>query len=296
MPGPRDGVRAASAGAARYAQAMLTLPEPILVVGLFPPERASLLELLESLTTDDFERPTIAGDWTVKDIAAHLVADDLGRVSSRRDGYRRPWDPSTEPLKSYIDRQNAEWVTAMSRLSPPVIRSLLEFGAAETQRLFESLDPFALGPAVDWSGPEPAPVWLDLAREFTERWHHQQQIRDAVGAPILDDPSFLRPVLATFAFSLPMAYRGIETRSGARVQLTVEGPSGGDWTVIREDAGWTLRVGAADTPGALVSMDEDTAWRMYVRALPSDEVERRSPVVGDAPLARVLFDAFALVS
>lgn len=184
----------------------------------------------------------------------------------------------------------------MSRLSPPVIRSLLEFGGAETQRLFESLDPFALGPAVDWSGPEPAPVWLDLAREFTERWHHQQQIRDAVGAPILDDPSFLRSVLATFAFSLPMAYRGIETRSGARVQLTVEGPSGGDWTVIREDAGWTLRVGAADTPGALVSMDEDTAWRMYVRALPSDEVERRSPVVGDAPLARVLFDAFALVS
>lgn len=60
MPGPRDGVRAASAGAARYAQAMLTSPEPILVVHLFPPERASLLELLESLTTDDFERPTIA--------------------------------------------------------------------------------------------------------------------------------------------------------------------------------------------------------------------------------------------
>jgi len=95
---------------------MLTSPEPILVGGLFPPERAALLGLLDSLTADDFERPTIAGDWTVKDIAGHLVADDLGRVSSQRDGHRRPWDPSIEPLRSYIDRRNAEWVTAMSRL------------------------------------------------------------------------------------------------------------------------------------------------------------------------------------
>ena len=281
---------------AGYSQAMLTSPEPILVVGLFPPERAALLGLLHSLTADDFERPTIAGDWTVKDIAGHLIADDLGRVSSQRDGYRRRWDPSIEPLRSYIDRRNAEWVTAMGRLSPRVIRSLLEFSGAETQALFESLDPFAVGPSVDWAGPEPGPVWLDLARELTERWHHQQQIRDAVGVPILDDPSLLGPVLATFAFALPMAYRDVETPNGTTVQLSVEGPSGGDWTLIRQHAGWTLHVGADEMPEALVTMDQDAAWRMYVRALPSHEVERRARVAGDARLARPLFDVFALVS
>lgn len=39
---------------AGYSQAMLTSPEPILVGGLFPPERAALLGLLDSLTADDY--------------------------------------------------------------------------------------------------------------------------------------------------------------------------------------------------------------------------------------------------
>lgn len=48
---------------------MLRTPEPVLVLDLFPAERGALLALLESLSTDDWFRPTIAGDWTVKDIA-----------------------------------------------------------------------------------------------------------------------------------------------------------------------------------------------------------------------------------
>ena len=38
--------------------------------------------------------------------------------------------------------------------------------------------------AVNWAGPEPAPIWLDPAREYTERWVHQQHIRDAVRNPV----------------------------------------------------------------------------------------------------------------
>jgi hypothetical protein len=68
---------------------MLRTPEPVLVLDLFPAERGALLALLEWLPPDDWFRPTTAGDWRVKDIAAHLVADDLGRVSSRRDEHRR---------------------------------------------------------------------------------------------------------------------------------------------------------------------------------------------------------------
>lgn len=35
----------------------------------------------------------------------------------------------------------------------------------------------ALG--VSWAGVDPAPGWLDIAREFTEYWTHRQQIRHA---------------------------------------------------------------------------------------------------------------------
>ena len=178
---------------------MLLTPAPVLVLDLFPAERAALVALLEALPLDDWFRPTVAGDWTVKDIAAHLVADDLGRVSNQRDEHRQPWVPDDEPLSRSSTAATPNGSRRCAGLSPRILRSLLEFGGQETQRLFESVDPFALGSPVDWAGPQPAPNWLDLARELTERWHHQQQIREAVGAPLLNDEIFLRPVLATFA-------------------------------------------------------------------------------------------------
>ena len=275
---------------------MLRPPEPVVVVDLFPAGRRALLDLLESLAPDDWFRVTSAGEWTVKDVAAHLVADDLGRVSSQRDGHSQPWVPADEPLKAYIDRRNGEWVTTMRRLSPTVVRCLLEFSGDETQRLFESMDPLALGWNVSWVGPDPAPNWLDVAREFTERWHHQQQIREAVGAPLLNEPAFLRPVLATFAFALVPPFRDLEAPAGTTVQFSVQGTSGGEWAVIREPAGWALGVGQADLPTASVWMDEDCAWRMYVRSLSREDVAGRSTFGGDVALARRLLEAFALVS
>jgi uncharacterized protein (TIGR03083 family) len=275
---------------------MLRAPDPVLVTDLFPLERAALLALLESLSQDDWSRPTIAGTWTVKDIAAHLVADDLGRVSRMRDGHGDAWNPADGTLADFIDRRNAEWVGATRRLSPAVVRSLLEFGGQETQRLFESLDPFAQDGPVSWAGPGPAPIWLDLARELTERWHHQQQIRDALGAASLDDPRLLRPVLETFAFSLPSAFRAVAAAPGASVAVRVDGPSGGAWSVIRDDDDWRLFTGTSDAPTAAVRLDEDTAWRMYVRALPDLETERRSTIAGDVALGRHVLRAFALVS
>jgi len=275
---------------------MLRTPEPVLVLDLFPVERRALLALLASVPLDDWSRPTVAGDWTVKDIAAHLVADDLGRVSSQRDEHRQPWVPADEPLRTYIDRRNAEWVSATRRLSPRVIRSLLEFGGEETQRLFESVNPFELGSPVSWAGEQPAPNWLDLARELTERWHHQQQIREAVGAPLLNDETFLRPVLATFAFALVPPYRDVDAAAGTAVELSIEGPSGSDWTLVRDATGWDLRAGRTDSPDGSVTMNEDTAWRMYVRSLTPAETEARSTLKGDARLASHIFEAFALVS
>ena len=276
---------------------MLRAPDPVLVTELFPIERAALLDLLGSLPPDDWSRPTIAGAWTVKDIAAHLVADDLGRVSRMRDGHGEAWNPNEGTLAAFIDRRNAEWVGAMRRLSPAIVLSLLAFGGQETQRLFESLDPFALGGPVSWVGPGPAPIWLDLARELTERWHHQQQIRDALGAASLDDPRLLRPVLDTFAFSLPAAYRGVEAAPGASVEVRVDGPGGAAWSVIREGGGWALFAGTSGSPPtAAVDLDEDAAWRMYVRALPEPELERRATITGDVVLGRHALRAFALVS
>ena len=270
-------------------------PQPILVVGLFPAERAALLDVLRSLPIEGWLRRTAAGDWTIKDLAGHIVGDDLGRLSRQRDGYRVEAETG-ETLGERIDRLNAEWVAATRRLSPQVLLSLLATTGEETQAFFASLDPFTVGPPVSWAGPEPAPVWLDLARELTERWHHQQQIREALGVAVLDDPTYLRPVLSVCAYALVPALAEAEPADGTAVELCVTGPSGGSWTILRSRGRWQLLVGEGGSPSARVTLDEATAWRMYFGALPRAEVARRAQLVGDERLGTAIFEAHALLS
>ena len=73
---------------------------------------------------------------------------------------------------------------------------------------FRSLDPIAPGWEVSWAGPGAAPWWLHIAREYTERWAHQEQIREAVGAGGLHGRRLFAPVLDTFVHALPRNQSG----------------------------------------------------------------------------------------
>ena len=275
---------------------MLRPPEPIVVLNLFPAERARLLELLASLDADDWNLPTVCEGWSVKDLAAHLLADDLGRLSRDRDGYHAAEPERGERLVDFVNRQNEQWVEAARRLSPSVIQSLLRASGDETQVWFASLDPHRLGGPVTWAGPEPAPVWLDLAREFTERWHHHQQIRDAVDAPPLTDPVFFRPVLATFAFAVPHTFRDVDAPLGTAVQLSIEGESGGSWAVVRVAGRWVLYLGEPADAAARVVIDQDAAWRVFTKGLTAEDTESRSRLTGDVRLAREVLRTVAIIA
>jgi uncharacterized protein (TIGR03083 family) len=163
-------------------------PSPILVSGLFRELDGHLLDLLRSLSPMDWHRPTVCSLWCVKDIASHLLDGNIRRLSIQRDGYSPPDAPtgfnSHEDLLGYLNGLNADWTKATHRLSPRVLIRLLEVTGEEVTELFEASDPF--GPAtfpVGWAGEAESPMWFDIARESTERWHHQRQIADAVGRP-----------------------------------------------------------------------------------------------------------------
>jgi uncharacterized protein (TIGR03083 family) len=179
------------------------------VLDLFPEERRALLDVLSSLSDDEWRAPTVCAPWTVKDLAAHIVADDLGVISRGRDRYTASWidASSLEALITAINAQNEAWVAATRRLSPRLIIELLEFGGERLAAHFRSLDLDAIGDPVSWTGPDPAPVWLDVAREYTEMWAHQQQIRDATGRPGLNDRRLFAPVLDAYVRALPYTFR-----------------------------------------------------------------------------------------
>lgn len=261
---------------------------------LFPGERQALLDLLSALTPDEWGKPTVCPGWSVQDIAAHLLADDVGRLSRGRDGHDNPdfaagLDISTLPgLIAAIDRQNALWVEAMRRVSPPVLIELLRLTGEQTTSYFATLDLETIGGPVDWVGPEPAPVWLDLAREYTERWVHQQQIRDAVGRPGLLQPEWFAPVLAAFVLGLPRAL-GTAGEPGETVLLTITGEAGGQWLARRMDLGWVVATGQDETATAAVTLDQDSAWRLFTRGITPHQARQVAELSGAPELtARAL--------
>ena len=272
--------------------------QPILVVDLFPPLLEGLLALLDGLSEADWDRPTACAGWSVKDVADHLLGGDLGMLSRRRDGYSLDvGDLSAwETLVRFINTWNRDWVDATRRLSPRVTRELLAWSGPQVSALFASQDPFALGGPVSWAGPDPAPVWLDLAREYTERWHHQQHIRDAVGRPGFTEHRFMAPVLDAFARALPHTYREVAAPHGTTVTLTVTGEAGGAWTVRREGNGWTLYTGRPATPDAEVVLDQDTTWRLLTKGLPWHTGLDRATLHGDPALARQIFEMVSIIA
>jgi uncharacterized protein (TIGR03083 family) len=273
---------------------------PLLVTDLFPPLHAELIALLRSLEPDDWIRPTVCPLWTVHDIAAHLLDDDLRRLSFHRDRYpppARPRDETAAALVEFINGMNAEWVAAARRLSPRVIVDLLEFTGPQVSALFDSLDPF--GPAlfaVSWAGETRSENWFDLGRDYTERWLHQQQIRDATGAPGLLERRWMHPALDLFVRAVPHTYREVTREEGTAVQLEITGPAGGSWALLRTAEGWRLYAGRPARSAATVSMTADTAWRLFSGALKSDAERARVHVSGDHALGAVLLGALGVIA
>lgn len=269
---------------------------------LFPGERAALLDVLRDLAPGEWELPTACPGWSVKDVAAHLLGDDVGRLSWGRDGYVNPafaagLDIATlSGLVSAIDRQNAVWTAGARRMSPRLIVELLALTGEWAQAYFESLDLDAPGMPVDWAGPEPAPVWLDVAREYTERWHHQQHIRDAVGRPGLKERKWFAPVLDTFVRGMTRPLAEVSAPSRTALRLTIAGDAGGEWIVLRKEGGWRLGIAPGMAAAASVTLDQETAWRLFTKGLAKDEARRSAQMAGDRVLAERMLDTVSILA
>ncbi len=86
-------------------------------------------------------------------------------------------DSDGEPLAVALNRANERWVDETAFLSPALLVDLLGLTSRLVDAMWQGTDRQALGEGVSWAGVDPAPVWLDLAREYAESWSHQQPSR-----------------------------------------------------------------------------------------------------------------------
>jgi hypothetical protein len=204
---------------------------------------------------------------------------------------------SQEDLVGFLDQLNHEWVRAAQRISPELLVELLRLTSQQMCHFLKSLDPHepALFP-VAWAGEEVSPNWFDIAREYSEKWLHQQQIRDAVGRPGLNRRYHLYPVLDIFMRALPFTYRKVKAADGRGLTVFVSGEAGGTWSLHRKDGAWHLFHGRSATPAAHVSLSQDTAWRLFSKGLSPAEARRRVQVEGDEALAAAFLNTVSIMA
>jgi uncharacterized protein (TIGR03083 family) len=272
--------------------------EPILSAHLLRTVDDKLIELLRSLTPGEWQMGTHVPGWRVHDVAAHLLDTALRKVSLVRDGFfaeaidiRTPHD-----LVDMVNRLNREGVTVYRRLSPAVLTDLMALACDQSAGFHESLDPFARAAhSVSWAGEDVSLNWFDTARELTERWHHQQQIRLATGRPGILTPELYHPVLDCFLRGLPAVYRDVHAPVGTAVLVEIVGACGGRWRLSQGEDGWRFLKEGPPEFAAQIRIPEELAWRVFTKGIDRDEALSQTQCEGDAELAGKVLQLTAVV-
>ena len=278
---------------------------PVHAAPLLRPLLGELLALLRGLAAEQWEAPTVAGAWRVRDVAAHLLDGDLRKLAAYRDGHLLP--PETPirtdaDLARLVNALNADGVSWSRRLSPRLLVDLLAITGEWAAELLEALPPHeaAMWP-VSWAGERVSENWMDVGREYTERWHHQMQIRDAVAAPpALLDARWYRPLLDLSVRALPKSYADVAAAPDTAVTFAVTtGDIASDllgaWTLVREGERWSLYEGAAAEATTAVRATADAAWRLLYNALRSPVPPTALAIDGDRRLAGPLLRTRSVV-
>ena len=278
---------------------------PVYVTGLFPEISLCLVHLLRSLGPNEWHLPTVSSRRTVKDIASHMLDGSLRRLSMQRDGCR-PANGQSEPradetLMEFLNRLNEEWETGTRRLSPKVLVDLIEWADAQLAELLQGLDPH--GPAlfpVAWAGEERSENWMDVAREYTEKWHHTQQIFDTTKRPsTIMNRRLGYPCLDIFMRALPFTFRNVEADQGTIVTVAIIGEAGGEWHVERNESNWEQIVSPPRSSTAIVTVDQDLAWKLVTKRRSREAIRQQLPgiqITGDERLGLHVLDMVSVMA
>jgi uncharacterized protein (TIGR03083 family) len=272
--------------------------QPILCAHLIRQVDQYLIDLLTSLDSFEWDLPSLAPQWQVRDVAAHLLDTAVRKLSGGRDQWRveRVEIRSHQDVITLVNRLNREGVTVYRRLSPRVLTQLMQLVCSQTADFYESLDPFA--PAsigVSWAGEMTSLVWFDNARELTERWHHQEQIRLATNRPSMMIPEMYHPVLDTFMRGLPNTYRDVEAEVGTGILIEISGDSGGQWCLLRSDDGWGFTGELPSRVGARVVVPQSIAWRLFTKGIDREAARSLMKFDGEIALGERVLHLIAIV-
>ncbi|MFF3441319.1 TIGR03084 family metal-binding protein [Streptosporangium sp. NPDC002721] len=198
-------------------------------------ETAEFDTMIEGLGPDEWELPTPAEGWAIRDQVGHLAwFDDAATVSATDPEAFRVAKPA------FLARGGSavdELAAASRGLSADQLREWFRGARAHALEAFARLD---AGARLPWYGPEMSAASFVTAR-LMETWAHGQDVADALGVTRVPTAR-LRHVATLGARALPYNFtvRGLEAPScPVRVELTM--PDGSPWEAGPPDAADVVR-------------------------------------------------------
>jgi uncharacterized protein (TIGR03084 family) len=192
-------------------------------------ETRELERLLDPLAAADWDCPTPAEGWEIRDQVSHLAYFDeqAALAATDPDRFRAGRDEA-------VARGEITETVAERYHSLPVGELYAWFRAARAAMLDALL---ALDPStrVPWYGPDMS-IASSLTARIMETWAHGQDVADALGATRAVTPA-LRQVahIGVRAFPNSFVTRGLDVPE-VPVFVRLQGPDGDDWTWGDDDA------------------------------------------------------------
>jgi uncharacterized protein (TIGR03083 family) len=269
------------------------------MINLFQALDQELIELLRALHEDDWMKPTLAKQWTVKDVAAHLLDGNIRIISMYRDHHFGEPPTGTSDYRGLVDflnKLNADWVKAMKRVSPLVIVEMLEATGQAYVSCLGALKPNEKALfSVAWAGEAESQNWFHVAREYSEKWHHQQQIREAVSRPGIMSKAFFYPVIDTFMRGLPHAYRHVEAPEDTVVQVKIKNDEDTfRWAIARGKGQWNFT--QSEKTDTSLLLPGFIAWKVFTKGMAPQEALKYAEVLGNPLWAQPVLNMVSVMA
>lgn len=245
-----------------------------------------LLDLLPSLSDDDWSQPTDLPGWTVHDVAAHLAhleavlaGHDTGQPVTRAGGRGPSADYTQAGVDARADRSPDELIDELRRSVEARVGRLDPLPDPSTK-------PDTTPGGVDWT-------WEVLLRNRAiDMWAHEQDIRRAVGRPGSLGSGGAQVTTHSFAAGMPFVLgKRVAPPVGTSVVWRITGEVPLQIGAIIGDDGRAAS-GVPDDPTATLTLTSEAFTVLGAGRRGPDQVDVE--IDGDEKLGRAVLDSMAL--
>jgi len=96
--------------------------------------------------------------------------------------------------------------------------------------------------------------------------------------------------------ALPHTYKDIPVADATVLKFAVIGEAGDAWYLVGEANKWSLYKDTALQPVAMVTMDQETCWRLFTKEMSINQARAKTTIECDQTLGEKLLETISIIA